>query len=270
LKHQIPQAWIFHRFPKDVNAIHESNCSKTITRLHLKDESSLEDTTPKEERTKDTHAHATMGFRRFRKRFMHPHAENEAMVDLENSIKNLKNALRDRNIPDEELEQIQLDVKQCNYGAAICRCIEHIRKGFREDKELIFLLSPTCTALLVYHDLRYDRITEEYRRGIARGLWPSWYADFKARRLEHHRKVVKHCLKWSQGAENVRFNLIMKHDKLARKQKEKESEGDSAKELKPTKSQDCQEEKQNDVTEDSMRDECKPTREPQDLQQGSV
>ena len=193
---------------------------------------------------------------------MHPRAENDAMVDLENSIKEMKNALGNRNVPDEDLKNIHIDMNQCNYGHAICRCMEHIRNGFKEEMELILLLSSACAALLIYHDLRYDRATEEYRRGIARGLWPTWYADFKARRLEHHRKVVKHCLKWSRCAENVRFNLILKHDNLARKQKKAALEPTQNEETsKLAENQDPNQEKKNDAT---PQDECQYSGQEQD------
>lgn len=161
--------------------------------------------------------------RRFRKRFMHPQAENDAMVDLESAIKELRNALRDRGIPNDELKKIKTEVKVCNFASSIHHCIEHILSGFKEDKEIISLLCAANTALLVYHDLRFDRAMEDFRRGLARGLWPGWYQDYKQQRVEHYRRCVKYCLKWTRVTEKVRFQLILKEDKLNQQEEQNEN-----------------------------------------------
>jgi len=182
---------------------------------------------------------------------MHPRAENDAMIDLEKAIKALRNILGDRGMPKEKLKKIKTDTKQCNYASAIHECMKHIQSNYRGDKKVALFLCSACRALLVYHDLRYDRASEEFRQGITHGLWPAWYQNYKQRRVEHHRKVVNYCLKWSRVAENVQFQIILKEDNLVQKQKEIAAAVTRAMKLASIKQE--SDKRENDVASESLQ-----------------
>lgn len=153
--------------------------------------------------------------RRFRKQFMRPKAEKEAMVELEAAIEELKNAFGDRGVSREDLKEIKDNTRQCNFGIATQLCMKRIRYSFKEDLELVSLLQSCCNALLAYHDLKYDRATVDYQRVLAKGrLMPDWYRDYKQQRVEHCRHVTKICIKWADVADQVRFQLILRQDRL--------------------------------------------------------
>ena len=77
------------------------------------------------------------------------------------------------------------------------------------------LLQAACNALLNLSDLKYERATNDYIRVLAKGrLIPSWYRDYKQQRVEHYRHVSKICIKWADVAGQVKFQLILRQDRL--------------------------------------------------------
>ena len=143
---------------------------------------------------------------------MHTWAENDAMNNVDKAIKELRNALYDRGVPDHKIKMMKSDTKRCNFASAIHECIKCMQTDFADDKELAMLLCSSCTALLIYHDLRYERANESLRKSIAKGVVPAWYLDYKQQYVEHYRKRVNYCLLWSRVVEKIRFQIILKED----------------------------------------------------------
>lgn len=153
--------------------------------------------------------------RRFRKRFLSPREEKKAMVQLEEAIQELVVELSDRGISSIEAKEIETKAHSCKYGVATQLCMKHIRLSFKEDLVLVVLLQAACNALLNLSDLKFERATDDYVRILARGrLVPSWYRDYKQQRVEHYRHVSKICIKWADVVDQVKFQLILRQDRL--------------------------------------------------------